>query len=351
MEHRYVRQEQFSPVGREGQKRLSASHVFIMGCGALGSACAEMLVRAGVGEITLIDRDVIEPSNLHRQNLYTEKEADGSTPKAEAAKERLQQINRETIIHSYVLDAGPEQLDKLARTSDVMVDGSDNFDIRFILNDTAEKHRIPWVFGASAGSFGMSCLFLPGETPCLHCLMQGMPEGAMTCSTSGIIAPAVQMTASFQTAEVMKLLTGNRQALRRKLILFDLWNGTQQELGFSSMKKENCPSCGARPEHPWLHQDNRTRIRTLCGNNTVHIHPGRTVSYNFERLEQDLQPHGRVKRNEHVLTCLLPSFRLAVFADGRVLIHGTSSREEAASIYHHYLGEAVYTPAKEPETW
>ncbi|SFO97804.1 ThiF family adenylyltransferase [Salibacterium halotolerans] len=350
MEHRYSRQEQFAPINKEGQKRLLSSHVLIMGCGALGSACAEMLVRAGVGALTLIDRDVVEPSNLHRQNLYAERDAGGTVPKAEAAKERLQKINSFTSIHAYVLDAGPEQIDKLAPQCDVMIDGSDNFDIRFILNDAAEKHGVPWAFGAAAGSVGMSCLFLPGRTPCLHCLMQGMPDGTMTCDASGIISPAVQMTASLQTAEVMKLVTGNTEALHKKLVLFDIWNGTHQPFGFSSMKQQNCPSCGTAPEFPYLRKKNRSRIRTLCGSNTVHIHPGADVHYNFPLLEQHLAQHGEVKKNKHLLTCMLPSLRLAVFTDGRILIHGTNNPEEAEAVYHHYVEKAAYTVEKEPET-
>ncbi|SFL85333.1 ThiF family adenylyltransferase [Salibacterium qingdaonense] len=350
MEYRYSRQEQFAPIGREGQGRLSSSHALIMGCGALGSACAEMLVRAGIGSVTLIDRDVVERSNLHRQNLYAERDADGSVPKAEAAKARLLEINSAVNIHTYVIDAGSTQLDKLAPMCDVMVDGTDNFDLRFIMNDAAEKHRVPWVFGAAAGSFGMSCLFLPGELPCLHCLMQGMPDGAVTCEASGILSPAVQMTASFQTTEVMKLLTGNTGALHKKLVLFDIWNNTQQQFGFSSMKNQNCPTCGTAPEHPYLTKTAHSSIRTLCGSNTVHINPGEEVHYDFLLLEEHLKKHGKVKKNEHLLTCLLPSLRLAVFTDGRILIHGTNSPDEAEAVYRYYIETAAYTREKEPET-
>lgn len=351
MDDRYTRQELFPPIGREGQEKLQSSRVLVMGAGALGSSTSEMLVRAGVGEITIIDRDVVEPSNLPRQNLFTEDEADGATPKALAAKERLQRINRQTTIHAYVLDADAPALEKLVRDVDLMVDGSDNFEIRFILNDLSQKYGVPWIFGASAGSVGMACAFLPGETPCFQCLLRGMPEGAVTCSSAGIIAPAVQMTTSYQAAEAIKLLTGNAASLQKKLLLFDIWNGHHQQLGFHRMKNRKCPSCGDSRTYPYLTETESTRVSTLCGQDTVHIRPAQPFSYDFTLLERHLRPHGKVKKNDHVLTCLLSSYRLAVFADGRILIHGTNNSETAKAIYTQYIAAYDNTVKKEQEAW
>ncbi|SFE49737.1 ThiF family adenylyltransferase [Alteribacillus iranensis] len=337
MNSRYTRQETFKGIGKEGQKRLREKHALILGVGALGSANAEMLVRAGVGTVTIIDRDIVEWSNLHRQQLYTETHAENQTPKAIAAKERLQNLNRETVIKSYVIDAKADNLEKLVKEADVIIDGSDNFDIRFIINDLSLKYRIPWIFGAFAGSFGMSHTFIPGQTPCLQCLLPALPTDGMSCETAGIIAPAVQVTASYQTAEAMKILTENTSDLRQTLLLFDVWKAQHQSIGMKGVKKASCSSCGDHPSYPYLQAEGNTKLEVLCGRDTVQIRPPNITSYNFSTLARELEQHGDVHHNQYILTCVLPECRMNVFHDGRVLIHGVNEVERAKLLYQRFF--------------
>ncbi|RSL33625.1 thiamine biosynthesis protein MoeB [Salibacterium salarium] len=352
MESRYARQELFSPIGKEGQHQLQNKHVLIMGAGALGSANAETLVRAGVGKITIIDRDVVEMSNLHRQQLYTENDAAEDMPKAIAAKERLQQINQDTEINAFVLDADAANLEKLVKDVDLIIDGTDNFEIRFILNDLSQKYDVPWIFGASAGSFGMTCPFIPGESPCLQCLFQRIPQMSMSCDTSGVIGPAIQMTASYQAAEALKLLTKNQASLRKKLLFFDVWNGQHQSMGINNAKNKECLSCGTDRTYPSLTKQENTHVDVLCGRDTIQIRPAAGIEYDFSQLANQLQFHGEVKRNKYVLTFLFHQYRLAVFQDGRVLIHGTKKVEEATSIYYQFFAaNDTNLVTKEEKIW
>ena len=219
---RYSRQVLFPGIGKEGQKRLREKHVVVVGAGALGSAAAETFVRAGVGKITIIDRDFVEWSNLHRQQLYTERDAEEKLPKAEAAKRHLETINSHTEIDAITGEADAGVFENVLPAS-LFIDALDNFDTRMLINDFCQKHEVPWIHGACVGSYGITFTVLPGETPCLHCLMETIPLDGETCDTAGIIAPTVQMVSSHQTAEALKILTGNLDALRHKLISFDLW--------------------------------------------------------------------------------------------------------------------------------
>ncbi|MFB4166302.1 ThiF family adenylyltransferase, partial [Alteribacillus sp. JSM 102045] len=288
MDTRYARQELFSGIGKEGQTRLKKKHVLVLGAGALGSASAETLVRAGVGTLTMIDRDFVEWSNLHRQQLYTEEDAENNYPKAIAAKNRLQSINEETTVKAYVMDAKADNLEKLIQDADLIIDGSDNFDIRFIINDLSQKYQVPWIFGAFAGSFGMTYTFLPEKTPCLQCILPTIPAGSMSCETSGIIAPAVQMTSAHQTTEALKILTEQEESLRGTLLLFDVWNTQQQSIRTDKVKKPDCPSCGKHRTYPYLVNEQDTKLEVLCGRNTVQIRPSEKQEYDFNNLESEL---------------------------------------------------------------
>ncbi|SDI07921.1 MoeB/ThiF family adenylyltransferase [Alteribacillus bidgolensis] len=339
MDTRYSRQELFSGIGKEGQKRLQEKHVLVLGAGALGSASAETLVRAGVGTLTIIDRDFVEWSNLHRQQLYTEADAEHNHPKAIAAKNRLQSINKDTTVKAYVLDAKADNLEKLVQGADVVIDGSDNFDIRFIINDLSQKYRVPWIFGAFAGSFGMSYTFLPEKTPCLQCILSTIPSSSMSCETSGIIAPAVQMTSAHQTTEALKILTDQEESLRRTLLLFDVWNTQQQSIRTDKVKKTDCPSCGKERTYPYLVHEQDTRLEVLCGRNTVQIRPPEKKEYDFNALASELKQHGNVRKNSYILICTLSDCRLAIFQDGRVLIHGTKEIDKAKHLYHRFIAK------------
>lgn len=220
---RYSRQERYAPIGKEGQHRLNNSRVLIVGAGALGTGIAETLVRSGIGHITIADRDYVEWSNLQRQQLYIEQDAIQRMPKAMAAKKRLSDINSTVEVVGKVMDVRVDELEELVQNADLIMDATDNFDTRLLINDMSQKYRIPWIYGGCVGSYGITYTFLPGETPCLNCLLGEVPLGGDTCDTSGIIPQAVQMVTANQTAEAMKLLSGNAGALRRKLLSFDVW--------------------------------------------------------------------------------------------------------------------------------
>jgi sulfur carrier protein ThiS adenylyltransferase len=336
---RYSRQELFAPIGVEGQEKLSRRHVLIIGAGALGSGNAEVLARAGVGKITIIDRDYVEWSNLQRQQLYTEEDAAGRLPKAIAAGRRLQAVNSSVVIESIVGDAGPDELEALAGSIDLIMDSTDNFDTRMVINDVAAKHSVPWIYGACVGSYGISTAFLPGETPCLSCLLEQVPIGGATCDTAGIIAPAVGMTVAYQTAEALKILVGDFKAVRRKLVTFDLWENQFSSISTSALKKEDCPSCGVNAVYPYLAYENRMKTAVLCGRNTVQIRPAAGVVLSLDAAAEQLKlAGGVVERNPFLLSFVKDGQRLVLFKDGRALVHGTKDIQEAKRVYHRYLG-------------
>lgn len=341
MKERYSRQELFRPIGKAGQASISTKHVLIVGAGALGTGNAEALVRAGVGKLTLIDRDYVEWSNLQRQQLYSEDDAKERLPKAVAAKQRLTQVNSDVEIETIVGDANVDELERLATETkpDVIIDATDNFETRMMINDISCKYRIPWIYGACVGSYGISYAFIPGKTPCLHCLLETMPIGGLTCDTAGIISPAVQMVVAYQVAEALKLLVGDEQALRGKLVSFDVWNNQHTAIRVDQVKKENCPSCGANPTYPYLSYEMQTKTAVLCGRNSVQIRPAGKREYDLAQLADLFSKQGlQVDVNPYLVSVSLPSHRLVVFRDGRALVHGTKDIQEAKAIYHRYLG-------------
>lgn len=339
MNERYSRQELFTPIGTEGQARLRKKHVLIIGAGALGTGNAEILVRAGIGKLTIVDRDYVEWSNLQRQQLYTEKEAGERIPKAIAAKERLQQVNSDVEISAHIMDASVEEMEQLVRGVDLILDATDNFDIRMIINDISQKHDIPWIYGACVGSYGISYAILPGETPCLNCLLGTVPMGGATCDTVGIISPAVQMVVSYQTTEALKILTEDMQSLSGKLVSFDLWKNQHAAINVKAAKKETCLSCGPERVYPFLAFENQTKTAVLCGRDTVQIRPSRIEDRSLETLAVLLSKQaGEISHNAYLLSFSTDSHRMVVFKDGRVLIHGTKDIAEAKSLYYRYLG-------------
>lgn len=337
---RYSRQVRFVPFGADGQDALGRSHVLIVGAGALGSAIAETLVRAGVGRITITDRDYVEWSNLQRQQLYTEQDALKHLPKAEAARMRLQSINSEVRIEAHVMDVRAEELAELAQGCDLFMDATDNFDTRLIINDISQKMNIPWIYGGCVGSTGMTYTFIPGETPCLHCLLGSVPLGGDTCDTAGILPQAVQIVASHQTMEAMKLLSGQTNALRKKLLSFDLWRNESIETKLDSARKSDCLSCGTHPVYPFLSAINNTKGEVLCGRDTIQIRPGRKVKLDLEMMAERLGdlPEGKTSLNPFMVIFEMSQHRLVFFADGRALIHGTSDLMEAKNLYYRYMG-------------
>ncbi|ALP39331.1 thiamine biosynthesis protein ThiF (plasmid) [Paenibacillus sp. IHB B 3084] len=337
---RYSRQERFAPFGPEGQRHLASSHVLIIGAGALGTGIAETLVRGGVGTVTIADRDYVEWSNLQRQQLFQESDAAERCPKAVAAQRRLKEINSETIIHAHVLDVGVEELEELIQGVDLIMDATDNFDTRLLMNDMAQKHRIPWIYGGCVGSYGVTYTILPGKTPCLHCLLGAVPFGGETCDTAGIIAQAVQMVTANQTTEAFKLLGGYPEDLRGKLLSFDLWQNEYVAIAVDSIKKADCPSCGTHPTYPYLSAAHRQKTDVLCGRDTVQIRPAKPIQVNLKETADRLASlgEGRVEQNPFLVSFSQGAHRLVIFADGRALIHGTKDVTEARKIYQRYLG-------------
>ncbi|WP_462405970.1 ThiF family adenylyltransferase [Gracilibacillus sp. Marseille-QA3620] len=336
---RYSRQLLFPQVGQTGQEKLGKKHVLIIGAGALGSALSEMLVRAGIQSLTIVDRDYVEYSNLQRQQLYTEQDAEESLPKAEAARRRLERVNQSVRIESIVTDATPDVMEPLVKEADLILDATDNFETRMIINDLSQKHHTPWVYGACVGSTGMCLAILPGKTPCLNCLLKAVPVQGLTCDTGGIISPAVQMAAAHQMAEALKILVEDYGAVREGLIFFDLWKNDYRQFKTRKMKKDSCLSCGSNPEYPFLKRDNVTKTAVLCGRDTVQVRPPQRMKLNFSILARQLIQGGyQVDGNAFLLNIQGEGKRMVLFEDGRALIHETKDIQEAKSLYQRILG-------------
>ncbi|HHL3302708.1 TPA: thiazole biosynthesis adenylyltransferase ThiF [Bacillus cereus] len=339
MNNRYSRQELFSPIGEEGQQKIREKHVLIIGAGALGSANAEMFVRAGVGTVTIVDRDYVDWSNLQRQQLYAESDVKNNLPKAVAAKKRLEEINSEVRVKALVQDVTAEELEELVTNVNVMIDATDNFETRFIVNDIAQKYSIPWIYGACVGSYGLSYTILPSKTPCLSCLLQSIPLGGATCDTAGIISPAVSLVVSHQVTEALKLLVEDYESLRDGLVSFDVWKNEYSCMNVQKLRKHNCPSCGENALYPYLNKENTSKTAVLCGRNTVQIRPPYKEEMDFERYKELLNDRvNDLNVNPYLLSFSVEEKRLVAFKDGRVLVHGTKDISEAKTIYHRYFG-------------
>jgi sulfur carrier protein ThiS adenylyltransferase len=339
MNERYSRQVLFPGIGKEGQEKISRKHVLLIGAGALGSGDAEVLARAGVGKITIIDRDYVEASNLQRQQLYTEEDVVEKLPKAAAAKKRLSTINSEVDIEAIIGDATPEILEERVADVDVIIDATDNFETRMAINDVSQKHNIPWIYGACVGSFGMTFSIIPGKTPCLNCLLRTIPLQGMTCDTGGIISPAVQMVIAHQTAEALKILAEDWEAVRTSFVSFDLWRNQYTSMKMSKAKFAGCSSCGENRTYPYLDQENMTKTTVLCGRDTVQIRPSSKGEISLKQLAGQFDSLGfSVKGNPYLIAVEMGKERMVIFKDGRALIHGTKDLTHAKSLYQRILG-------------
>ncbi|WHY86229.1 thiazole biosynthesis adenylyltransferase ThiF [Neobacillus novalis] len=339
MNERYSRQVLFPGIGQEGQAKISSKHVLIIGAGALGSGSSEILARAGVGKLTIIDRDYVEASNLQRQQLYTEEDVAEKLPKAAAAEKRLRAINSAVEIRAIIGDATPELLEELVGDVDLMLDATDNFETRMMMNDISQKYKIPWIYGACVGSFGMSFSIIPGKTPCLNCLLRTIPLQGMTCDTGGIISPAVQMVIAHQTAEALKMLVEDWDAVRNSLVSFDLWRNQYTSMKMSKAKFAGCLSCGEERTYPYLDHENMTKTTVLCGRDTVQIRPSSAGEISLDQLAGQLSALGyTVKGNPYLISVEIGAERMVIFQDGRALIHGTKDLTHAKSLYQRILG-------------
>ncbi|UHA60233.1 thiazole biosynthesis adenylyltransferase ThiF [Metabacillus litoralis] len=336
---RYSRQMLFTPIGEKGQDNIRKKHVLIVGAGALGTASAEMIARAGIGTLTIVDRDYVEWSNLQRQQLYIEDDAINRIPKAVAAKQHLEKINSEVEVLSYVEDVTSANIEEFAEGVDVIIDATDNFETRLLINDLSIKNNIPWIYGGCVGSYGLSFTIIPSETPCLHCLLKHIPFDGMTCDTVGVISPIVSMVASHQTAEALKILVGDMENMRGKLVSFDLWKNQYSSINMDRLKNDACPTCGTDPVFPYLTAEMETKAAVLCGRDTVQIRPSSGKQFSFEQIAERIKPIADAfLENPFLMSFTFGEHRIVLFKDGRALIHGTKDISEAKKIYHRYIG-------------
>ncbi len=339
---RYRKQTLYAPLGEEGQANLQAGRVLVVGCGALGSVIAETLVRAGVGFVRIVDRDFVELSNLQRQVLYDERDVAEQLPKAEAATRKLRIINSEVVIEPVVADLSCENIRELTRDVGVIVDGTDNFETRFLINDLAFERGIPWVHGGCVGCHGQVMTFIPGRTICFRCLMGGVPEpgSGETCDTAGVLGPAVNVIASLQALDAIKLLAGRGEAIEPVMTVVDLWEGTFRRLRVGENRDEGrCAGC-LTGERPWLSGSQAARSAVLCGRNAVQVTPPTAMQLSLTELEARLTGSGRVTRNPFLVKLITTDggYQLTVFADGRAIVQGTEDPGIARSVYSRYIG-------------
>lgn len=337
MDERYSRQILFSGIGEEGQRRLLAARVLIVGCGALGSAHAESLARAGVGHLRIVDRDFVEPSNLQRQTMFTESDAEQRLPKAIAAANHLRQINSEIQIEPHIVDLNHSSIEQLLIDCDLVIDGTDNFATRYLINDACVKHNVSWIYGAAVGSYGVTMTIRPHQTACLRCLFEEAPPAASapTCDTSGVIMPIINVVSAVQVSEAFKLLIGDVESLHGSLMQFDVWQNEWRKIGTGGRRPE-CPTCGLAL-YETLSQPSEG-VAVLCGRDAVQISPSQPTRINFSSLAERLRRAGEVKFNEYLLRFKTGTFELTVFPDARSIIRGTDEIATARSLYAKYIG-------------
>jgi adenylyltransferase/sulfurtransferase len=331
---RFSRQIRFAPLGNQGQENLAAATAVIAGCGALGTVQASLLARAGLGTIRLIDRDYVEESNLQRQLLYTEADACQGLPKAEAARRHLLDANSGIRIETHVSDLNPENADDLLAGAGVILDGTDNFETRLLINDYSVREGIPWIYGAAVASYGIAMPVIPGDSACFRCIYPEPPAGAQpTCETAGVLGPVTSLIGSIQAMEAMKILSGRLSAVRRRIFTADLWQGPVRETAMPP-RDVDCPCCGKRD---FTFLNGRRAPVSLCGRNAVQIHELRRP-LDLVELAARLNGLGAVRANEFALRFTTGNHEITVFPDGRAIIKGTTDIGVARGIYSKYIG-------------
>lgn len=336
---RFVRQERFAPLGSEGGARLRASKALVCGCGALGSMIAERLARSGVGTLRIVDRDWVELSNLPRQTLFSEQDAIHGRPKAIAAAEALAAIDSRLSLEPYVADVTCDNIVELAKGCEVIVDGTDNFETRFLLNDYSLKYNVPWVHGGCLGASGQVMTIVPGRSACFRCLIRDMPqrESIETCDSAGVLGPAVGIIACWQAAEAIKILAGHVDAACQDLVIIDTWNTSCRTVSLAGMRaKQTCPACQLG-EFPFLEGRLRTETVVLCGKAAVQL-SSVDLGTDLQSLAEKLKYSGTVKNNGFFVRVALTNYTLTIFKDGRVVVEGTTSPAEARNIVAKTLG-------------
>ena len=338
MTNRYSRQELFKPIGPEGQRKIRTASVCIIGAGALGSSSGEMLARAGVKRITIADRDIIEWTNLHRQQLYVEQDVVDQLPKAVAAQRRLKRINSDVDVMGMVMDITSKNVLDLIEGHDVIVDATDNIETRLLVNDAALKLGIPFFMGACVGSYGLTFpIGIHNAQPCLHCLLETLPSQSLTCDTVGVISPIVVTTAARQVTDVLKYMTGAE--FTPKLESTNVWTGERTAIDVKKLKKDACPSCAPDAVYPFLSARDSVNYAVLCGRDTVQLSWPENRRVELAAFIQSAEPIvKKLVHNQHLVACEYDNHRIVLFRDGRMLIHGIKDVTEARKLAAKLLG-------------
>ncbi|NOT47923.1 MAG: thiazole biosynthesis adenylyltransferase ThiF [Acidobacteria bacterium] len=338
MNDRYSRQILFSPIGKVGQEKLLNSRVLLVGCGALGASHAEMLARAGVGKLRIVDRDFVEFTNLQRQTLFKESDAAERLPKAVAARARIAEINSQIDVEAVVADVNNSNIESLIEGCDLVLDGTDNFQVRYLINDACVKHKKPWIYGAAVSSYGTTMTILPGRTPCLRCIFEEMPDAgsAPTCDTAGVIMPIISSISAIQVAEALKLLVSDTDSLHRSLIQIDVWQNDWRKVKLGGPDPD-CKTCGKR-NFEFLDADAQEFSAVLCGRNAVQIAPPRPTTIDLENFAAKLSNIPDIKWNKYLVRFTVNENEVTVFRDGRAIIKGTDNVTAARSLYSRYIG-------------
>ena len=336
---RYSRQLMLKEIGREGQRRLEESRVAVIGLGALGSVSSNLLARGGVGHLVLVDRDYLEIENLQRQVLFDENDLAGNLPKAVAAKARLEKINSEIKLEAVVGDLSADTIEEFLGGVDLVIDGTDNFETRFLINDYCLTRKIPWIYGGALRTEGMSYVILPGEGPCLRCLFGEAPSPAdiQTCEQVGILSPVAHVIASFQAIEAIKLMAGRQEAVERNLWKMDLWSREFKSITVDHLRNMPCSGCLGE-EFPYLQKNSGTRTVALCGRNAVQVLTPAGRKLDLRGLAARLQGRGEIHFNDYLLRCRATPYEITVFSNGRAIIKGTEDTVQAKSLYAKYIG-------------
>ena len=338
MNTRYSRQILFNPIGKSGQEKLLSSRVLLVGCGALGASHAEMLARAGVGKLRIVDRDFVEFTNLQRQTLYKEQDAIERLPKAIAAKNRIAEINSEIEVEAIVADVNPNNIESLLEKCDLVLDGTDNFQVRYLVNEACVKHNKTWIYGAAVSSYGTTMTIIPNETPCLRCIFEEIPTAgsAPTCDTAGVIMPIISSVSAIQVSETLKILTDNLNQLHKSLIQIDVWQNDWRKIKLSAPNPD-CETCNKR-NFEMLEGDSQEFFTTLCGRDAVQISAPKPTKIDLPALAKKLKNLGEVKQNEYLVRFSVDVFEVTVFQDARAIIKGTDNLVTARSVYAKYIG-------------
>ena len=335
---RYSRQSILSEVGEEGQRRLRTSTAVVVGCGALGTHIADSLVRAGIGHVRIVDRDFVELSNLQRQVLFDEEDVALGLPKAIAAAQKLTAINAQVQIEPVVADVNPDNVEGLLADADVVLDGTDNFETRLLVNDVCVKLNIPWVYGGVIGTNGMTMAIVPHQTPCFRCFLGELPApgSTPTCDTVGVLGTAAAVIAALEVTEALKLLTGQPDALHGKLLCFDVWASTLDRFAVAK-QEEPCPTCDLG-QYEYLDARQGSWATSLCGRDAVQINVRRESQVSFPSLADRLRPTGQVAYNDHILRFRTDGYELNLFPDGRAIIKGCTDPALARTLYARFVG-------------